>query len=135
MLPPVGQRGFWRLERVRWLGPARVKPTSGFRAGFRERSRLSRSTLLFRGVSRLAAACTGPVPAGPRIFPESPRGMLRFLDFFRQPFHYFQNRRGTFSLAVRCPLEMGLSATGGDVPRAMVFADSPPIGSSGTPME
>jgi hypothetical protein len=47
--------------------------------------------------------------------------MLCFLDFFRQPFHYFQNRCGTFSLAVRFPLEIGLSATGGDIRAGNIF--------------
>ena len=38
--------------------------------------------------------------------------MLGFLDNFRQTLHNFQNRRGTFSLAVRYPPEIGLPATG-----------------------
>jgi hypothetical protein len=57
---------------------------------------------------------------GPRIFPESPRGMLCFLDFFRQPFHYFQNRRGTFSLAVRFP-RIGLVGDRWGCPRGQYF--------------
>jgi hypothetical protein len=47
-----------------------------------------------------------------QIFPESPCGMLGFLDNFRQTFHKFQTRRGTFPWAVHCPIGVSASATG-----------------------
>jgi hypothetical protein len=38
--------------------------------------------------------------------------MLGFLDNFRQTFHNFQTRRGTFPWAVHCPIGVSASATG-----------------------
>jgi len=66
--------------------------------------------------------------------------MLGFLDNFRQTFHNFQNRRGTFSLAVRYPMEISLPATGrrrraGNTCGRYFLRIPPPIGSRGTPVQ
>jgi hypothetical protein len=57
------------------------------------------------------------------------------VDNFRKSFHNFQNRRGTLSRAVRCPLGVDLPATGRRRLRAIYFADSAAYWLPGTPVE
>jgi len=65
-----------------------------------------------RAIERFQDARNRAVRLDSDFFPGSPCVMPGFLDNFRQPFHNSQNRRGTVSLAVRYPLEIGLWAAG-----------------------
>ncbi len=106
---------YFLARRLRSQNPAQNPPAQNPDVGFTHADPSHRT---------LAKTPETVLSVGSRIFPKSTCEMLGFLDNFRQPFHKFQNRRGTFSLAVHLPREIGLPATGGLV-RAIFLG--PPV--------